>query len=211
MALHPRPPYLLRETTHLRSPSPCLDHLRVGTTITYSDFSRRIGQPHAVRAVARACASNTIALAIPCHRVIRADGSLSGYRRGVSRKRALLPRGLRPRDVICQTWPPAARAHRRRAPRRRLRQSARGSRAGGGTRRRFQPDEGESDCGFGVRLYTGEPERYWIPRGIEPVPCLHFELSRSSRSRTDGDLEGTFDPLSFTVGCLDPAKVYPTD
>jgi AraC family transcriptional regulator, regulatory protein of adaptative response / methylated-DNA-[protein]-cysteine methyltransferase len=63
-----------------------------GSTATYSEIARRIGKPKAVRAVAHACASNGIALAIPCHRVVRIDGSMAGYRWGVARKRALLTR-----------------------------------------------------------------------------------------------------------------------
>ncbi|HCU85014.1 bifunctional DNA-binding transcriptional regulator/O6-methylguanine-DNA methyltransferase Ada [Methylophilus sp. UBA6697] len=61
-----------------------------GETVTYSMLAERIGMPKAVRAVASACAANTLAVAIPCHRVIRQDGSLSGYRWGVVRKQALL-------------------------------------------------------------------------------------------------------------------------
>lgn len=61
-----------------------------GTTVTYSDVAQRLGLPKAVRAVASACAANTLAVAIPCHRVVRRDGSLSGYRWGIARKRALL-------------------------------------------------------------------------------------------------------------------------
>jgi AraC family transcriptional regulator of adaptative response/methylated-DNA-[protein]-cysteine methyltransferase len=61
-----------------------------GETRTYSQIAELIGQPQAVRAVAQACASNPLALLIPCHRVVRADGGLGGYRWGVDLKRALL-------------------------------------------------------------------------------------------------------------------------
>ncbi|MGV8917871.1 MAG: bifunctional DNA-binding transcriptional regulator/O6-methylguanine-DNA methyltransferase Ada [Pseudomonas sp.] len=63
-----------------------------GSTVAYSDIARAIGAPTSMRAVAGACAANHIAVAIPCHRVVRNDGSLSGYRWGVERKRALLER-----------------------------------------------------------------------------------------------------------------------
>jgi len=63
-----------------------------GRTVTYAALARRIGEPGSVRAVANACAANAIALAIPCHRVVRSDGTLSGYRWGEERKRALLAR-----------------------------------------------------------------------------------------------------------------------
>src|SRR5256885_12005078 len=63
-----------------------------GATATYTSIAARIGAPKAVRAVAQACASNAIAVAIPCHRVVRHDGGLSGYRWGVERKRVLLDR-----------------------------------------------------------------------------------------------------------------------
>jgi methylated-DNA-[protein]-cysteine S-methyltransferase/AraC family transcriptional regulator of adaptative response/methylated-DNA-[protein]-cysteine methyltransferase len=61
-----------------------------GRTITYAALAARIGEPKSVRAVANACAANAIALAIPCHRVVRSNSTLSGYRWGVERKRALL-------------------------------------------------------------------------------------------------------------------------
>ena len=61
-----------------------------GATCTYSELARRLGQPKATRAIAAACAANTLAVAIPCHRVVRTDGSLSGYRWGVERKQKLL-------------------------------------------------------------------------------------------------------------------------
>ena len=66
-----------------------------GKMASYAEIARRIGAPKSVRAVARACASNTIAVAIPCHRVVRTDGALSGYRWGVERKRALLAREVK--------------------------------------------------------------------------------------------------------------------
>ena len=67
-----------------------LQAIPYGSTRTYTQVAEDLGQPTATRAVASACAANTIALAIPCHRVLREDGSLSGYRWGLARKDALL-------------------------------------------------------------------------------------------------------------------------
>lgn len=67
-----------------------------GSTASYADIANRIGSPKSVRAVAGACAANALAVAIPCHRVVRSDGGLSGYRWGVERKRALLARESAP-------------------------------------------------------------------------------------------------------------------
>ncbi len=72
-----------------------LREIPLGETVSYSDVARRIGEPRAVRAVANACASNPVPLVIPCHRVIRKDGSLGGYGLGVGRKKALLSRESR--------------------------------------------------------------------------------------------------------------------
>ena len=60
--------------------------------MSYTEIAQRIGVPKAVRAVAGACAANMLAVAIPCHRVVRRDGDLSGYRWGIERKQALLLR-----------------------------------------------------------------------------------------------------------------------
>jgi AraC family transcriptional regulator of adaptative response/methylated-DNA-[protein]-cysteine methyltransferase len=65
-----------------------------GTTVTYSELAQRIGSPTSVRAVASACGANEIAILVPCHRVVRLDGSPSGYRWGIARKTALLAREL---------------------------------------------------------------------------------------------------------------------
>jgi AraC family transcriptional regulator, regulatory protein of adaptative response / methylated-DNA-[protein]-cysteine methyltransferase len=69
-----------------------LRRIPAGKTATYAEIAARIGAPKAVRAVAQACAANALAVAIPCHRVVRTGGDLSGYRWGVERKRALLDR-----------------------------------------------------------------------------------------------------------------------
>lgn len=69
-----------------------LRRIPAGHTASYGEIAERVGSPRAVRAVAQACAANMLAVAIPCHRVVRVDGGLSGYRWGVERKRALLDR-----------------------------------------------------------------------------------------------------------------------
>jgi len=69
-----------------------LCEIPAGATASYADVARTIGMPKAVRAVAQACGANALAVAIPCHRVVRNDGALSGYRWGVDRKRTLLAR-----------------------------------------------------------------------------------------------------------------------
>ena len=72
-----------------------LKEIPAGKTAAYSDIAKRIGSPKSVRAVAQACAANPLAVAIPCHRVVRRDGGLSGYQWGVERKRSLLEREAR--------------------------------------------------------------------------------------------------------------------
>lgn len=69
-----------------------LQTIPFGKTLTYSELAAKIGQPNATRAVATACGKNRIAVAIPCHRIVRADATLTGYRWGVQRKKALLER-----------------------------------------------------------------------------------------------------------------------
>jgi len=69
-----------------------LRDIPAGSTASYSDIATRIGAPTATRAVARACAANPLAVVIPCHRVVRRDGKLAGYRWGIARKQQLLAR-----------------------------------------------------------------------------------------------------------------------
>jgi AraC family transcriptional regulator of adaptative response/methylated-DNA-[protein]-cysteine methyltransferase len=85
-------PLDLRGTAFQHRVWQALRKVRPGTTISYTGLARRLGIPGSVRAVARAVASNAVAIAIPCHRVIRQDGTLCGYRWGVERKRVLLER-----------------------------------------------------------------------------------------------------------------------
>jgi len=67
----------------------------LGETRTYSEVARSIGQPTAIRAVARACATNPTSIVVPCHRVVRIDGTFGGYRWGIERKESLLERERR--------------------------------------------------------------------------------------------------------------------
>ena len=85
-------PVDVRGTAFQRRVWQALQAIPVGKKVTYAEVARRIGSPKAVRAVAGACAANNLAVAIPCHRVVRTDGSLSGYAWGVERKRVLLDR-----------------------------------------------------------------------------------------------------------------------
>lgn len=85
-------PLDIRGTTFQKKVWRALTRIRSGTTASYAEVAAMIGKPSAVRAVAQACGANRLAVAIPCHRVVRSDGSLSGYRWGVDRKQTLLQR-----------------------------------------------------------------------------------------------------------------------
>jgi AraC family transcriptional regulator of adaptative response/methylated-DNA-[protein]-cysteine methyltransferase len=75
-----------------------LRRIPLGSTASYAEIAKTIGAPKSTRAVARACATNRIAVAIPCHRVIGSDGSLTGYAGGIERKRALLAKEAKSRS-----------------------------------------------------------------------------------------------------------------
>ncbi|ENO15570.1 bifunctional DNA-binding transcriptional regulator/O6-methylguanine-DNA methyltransferase Ada [Marinobacter nanhaiticus D15-8W] len=92
-------PLDIRGTAFQRRVWEALQKIPAGQTLSYSEVAQRIGSPQAVRAVARACAANRLAVAIPCHRVVRTDGGVSGYRWGVDRKRALLQREANDRPI----------------------------------------------------------------------------------------------------------------
>ncbi|GGC78622.1 methylated-DNA--[protein]-cysteine S-methyltransferase [Marinobacter halophilus] len=79
-------------TTFQRDVWQALQSIPPGRTVSYSDVARMIGKPKAVRAVASACGANRLAVVIPCHRVVRADGGLGGFHWGLERKKALLNR-----------------------------------------------------------------------------------------------------------------------
>lgn len=88
----PLPPFDLRATAFQWRVWQALTRIPAGETRSYSEIAEAIGQPRAARAVARACATNRLAIVVPCHRVVREDGSLGGYRWGMARKRRLLAR-----------------------------------------------------------------------------------------------------------------------
>ena len=85
-------PLDVRATAFQRRVWEALQRIPYGRTRSYSTIARDIGKPTAVRAVARACATNPVAIVVPCHRVVREDGGLGGYRWGLKRKQALLAR-----------------------------------------------------------------------------------------------------------------------
>jgi AraC family transcriptional regulator of adaptative response/methylated-DNA-[protein]-cysteine methyltransferase len=85
-------PLDLRGTVFQQRVWEALRQVPSGSTVSYAELAERIGLPSGARAIAGACAANPIAVAVPCHRVVRTDGALSGYRWGVERKRALLER-----------------------------------------------------------------------------------------------------------------------
>lgn len=85
-------PLDLRGTDFQRKVWQALREIPAGSTASYTDIAHRIGSPATVRAVARACAANPLAVVVPCHRVVARNGKLSGYRWGIERKRVLLER-----------------------------------------------------------------------------------------------------------------------
>jgi AraC family transcriptional regulator of adaptative response/methylated-DNA-[protein]-cysteine methyltransferase len=87
---NPSLPLDIRATAFQRRVWECLQRIPRGETRSYSAVAKKIGMPKATRAVARACATNPVAVAIPCHRVVREDGGLGGYRWGIERKEQLL-------------------------------------------------------------------------------------------------------------------------
>ena len=94
-------PLDVRGTVFQRRVWKALQEIPIGSTLSYSEVAVKVGAPQGARAVAQACAANRLAIAIPCHRVVRNDGGLSGYRWGVERKKALLEReASKPRLVV---------------------------------------------------------------------------------------------------------------
>jgi AraC family transcriptional regulator of adaptative response/methylated-DNA-[protein]-cysteine methyltransferase len=94
-------PLDIRATAFQRRVWAYLQSIPFGATKSYSQVAKAIGQPSACRAVARACATNPVAVAIPCHRVVREDGSMGGYRWGMERKKSLLAMERRPQRGAC--------------------------------------------------------------------------------------------------------------
>ena len=92
-------PLDLRGTVFQQRVWKALQEIPIGSTASYSEVAKKVGAPRSARAVAQACAANRLAVAIPCHRVVRNDGGLSGYRWGVERKRALLAREAKARPA----------------------------------------------------------------------------------------------------------------
>lgn len=102
--LHGAQPHLnlpldVRATAFQRRVWQALQAIPYGSTRSYREVAEAIGQPTAARAVARACATNPVALVVPCHRVVREDGNPSGYRWGIQRKEALLALEARQTDL----------------------------------------------------------------------------------------------------------------
>jgi AraC family transcriptional regulator of adaptative response/methylated-DNA-[protein]-cysteine methyltransferase len=91
----PTLPLDIRGTDFQKRVWDALQQVPAGTTVSYAALAEQIGAPNAVAAVAEACAANRLAIAIPCHRAVRAQGDLAGYRWGIERKRALLEREAR--------------------------------------------------------------------------------------------------------------------
>src|ERR1039457_579867 len=95
-------PLDVRATAFQKKVWDALREIPAGETLSYSEVARAIGDPKAVRAVATACASNPVALAVPCHRVVRRDGELAGYRWGIERKKKLLEQERTNRSSVAQ-------------------------------------------------------------------------------------------------------------
>jgi len=90
----------VRATAFQKQVWQALQKIPYGETRTYADIAHSIGKPHAIRAVGNACGANPIALLVPCHRVVRSDGSLGGYHWGMERKQTLLAQELKIRKDI---------------------------------------------------------------------------------------------------------------
>jgi AraC family transcriptional regulator of adaptative response/methylated-DNA-[protein]-cysteine methyltransferase len=93
-----------------------LQGIPAGERVSYGDLARRIGQPRAVRAVARACGANLLAVAVPCHRAVDAKGGLAGYRWGLERKQVLLEREREAGSAHARAQQPAKRSNRAPTP-----------------------------------------------------------------------------------------------